>query len=273
MTANIPLSSKQIILVLLFTMAISVFLLLDTFRPSNILDSSETTTTTTVPCKFQSDQPAADVDQQEESDSVPRRCVFLDLGANRADTLKVFLKEPDAKFKYDFPVPFWATHETCEIYLFEANPLFTPALKNASVEYNAKGINVTVFPETAVAAVDGSITLHLDTTTVEHDFWGSSILDEDSNRPSVVISAIDISTWIMKNFKPRDYVLVKMDIEKAEYNVLPRMLEVEAWKVMDVLLIEFHDPPRLNNGIRDIAMAATVKLSEHVFIPHYDSPS
>lgn len=39
-----------------------------------------------------------------------QRYIFVDLGANRADSLEVFLKHP-AKFEYDFPRPSWATHE------------------------------------------------------------------------------------------------------------------------------------------------------------------
>ncbi|TPX47398.1 hypothetical protein SeMB42_g03338 [Synchytrium endobioticum] len=208
-----------------------------------------------------------------QSDAVTRRCAFLDLGANRADTLRVFLKEPNAKFQYDFPLPFWAHHTQCEIYLFEANPLFTADLNNASTLYNSKGINVTVFPETAIASFDGKIDLHVDTTSVAHDFWGSTILDEGTEAPTVQIAAIDIASWIVKNFHPRDYVLVKMDIEKAEYSVLPRLLEAGAGNVMDVLLVEFHPPPKIDNGQVQIAKAAAVKLSETVFMPFYDSPS
>lgn len=39
------------------------------------------------------------------------RYVFVDLGANRADSLEVFLKEPHAKWHEDFPKPDWATYD------------------------------------------------------------------------------------------------------------------------------------------------------------------
>lgn len=39
------------------------------------------------------------------------RYFFIDVGANRADSLEVFLKHKDAKFEYDFPRPEWATYE------------------------------------------------------------------------------------------------------------------------------------------------------------------
>ncbi len=37
------------------------------------------------------------------------RYIFVDLGANRGDSLEVFLGNKSAKFKYDFPRPEWAT--------------------------------------------------------------------------------------------------------------------------------------------------------------------
>ena len=50
------------------------------------------------------------------------RYVFVDLGANRADTLKVFLGQPDAKFNYTFAAPPDGRFPwNAEIFLFEAN--------------------------------------------------------------------------------------------------------------------------------------------------------
>lgn len=57
------------------------------------------------------------------------RYVFVDLGANRADTLKVFLGRPDAKFKYKFAAPpDGRSPQDAEIFLFEANVRLAPAL-------------------------------------------------------------------------------------------------------------------------------------------------
>ncbi len=51
------------------------------------------------------------------------RYIFLDLGANKADTLKVFLGYPDAKFNFSFATPPNDTRgpQDAEIFLFEAN--------------------------------------------------------------------------------------------------------------------------------------------------------
>jgi len=45
------------------------------------------------------------------TDSHKPRYIFVDLGANSADSLDVFLNREDAKFKFDFPRPDWATHD------------------------------------------------------------------------------------------------------------------------------------------------------------------
>jgi hypothetical protein len=44
------------------------------------------------------------------------RYIFVDLGANRADSLEAFLKHQNAKFQYDFPRPDWATHDQAGEY-------------------------------------------------------------------------------------------------------------------------------------------------------------
>lgn len=46
-----------------------------------------------------------------EQRSEKPRFIFVDLGANSADSLEVFLGHEGAKYSYDFPRPEWATHD------------------------------------------------------------------------------------------------------------------------------------------------------------------
>ena len=46
------------------------------------------------------------------------RYIFVDLGANGADSLEVFLQHEKTKFQYDFPRPEWATHDQAGEYPF-----------------------------------------------------------------------------------------------------------------------------------------------------------
>ena len=53
--------------------------------------------------------PAAKPHQSDKSHKP--RYVFVDLGANKGDSLETFLGHDKAKFAFDFPRPEWATHD------------------------------------------------------------------------------------------------------------------------------------------------------------------
>ena len=59
-------------------------------------------------------------------------------------------------------------------------------------------------------------------------------------KQTVEVPAIDFAAWLTKNVKLEDYVVVKMDIEHAEYAVLPRMLATGAACLVDELYLECH---------------------------------
>ncbi|KAG0043823.1 hypothetical protein BGZ83_011000 [Gryganskiella cystojenkinii] len=211
------------------------------------------------------------------------RYIFVDLGANGADSLETFLQSFNAKFSYSFPKPSWANHEDAEIFLFEANPIFNTKLIQAKEKYTARGIKVNIFPSTVVDTEDGIRTFYLDTVNSEHDYWGSSIYASHpdaikSNSTGTRLTSINISRWLLQNFLPRDFVVVKMDIEGAEYEIVPHMADMQAWSVMDELLVEWHGRDIGGGSPEEIelrwtrAQAAKNKLiSEGVHMPAYDS--
>ncbi|KAF9907336.1 hypothetical protein BX616_000459 [Lobosporangium transversale] len=221
-------------------------------------------------------------DQNERRAGKPRY-IFVDLGANRADSLDVFLKRPNTKFNYNFPRPEWANYEDAEIYLFEANPVFNEPLVKAKQHYDDLGIKVNIFPSTVVDVRDGIRTFYLDTVNAAHDYWGSSIY---ASHPDAVrsqskgtdLTGINISGWLLRNTLPRDFVVVKMDIEGAEYEVIPHMADMGVWTVVDHLLVEWHGPNVGGGTTEEIQLrgaradAAKNKLiAEGINMPHYDS--
>lgn len=164
-----------------------------------------------------------------------------------------------------------------EIYLFEANPYFNTALVQAKEHYDALGIKVNIFPSTVVDVKDGTRTFFLDTVNTANDFWGSSTY---ANHPDAIasksngteLSAINISRWLLMNTLPRDFVVVKMDIEGSEYEVITHMAEMSAWTVMDHLFVEWHDGVNEDADLDARAKAAMKKLQdEGVNMPVYDS--
>jgi len=57
---------------------------------------------------------------------------------------------------------------------------------------------------------------------------------------SEVVECIDFSLWIKNNFKKADFIILKMDIEGAEYPILEKMIKDDTIKYINVLYCEWH---------------------------------
>jgi FkbM family methyltransferase len=118
-------------------------------------------------------------------------------------------------------------------FAFECNPALS------RVDY---GVGVTVFRK-AVWVSDGEIKFFInkDHPTIE----GNSIYQEkttgnlDKKNP-ITVKTIDFSSWISKTFTKLDYVVCKMNIEGAEYDVLERCVEMGTIELISELHIQWH---------------------------------
>ena len=54
------------------------------------------------------------------------------------------------------------------------------------------------------------------------------------------VKGIDLSEYLLNNFEPSAFVILKMDIEGSEYDVIPHMLETGAFNVIDEFFLEGH---------------------------------
>lgn len=76
--------------------------------------------------------------------------------------------------------------------------------------------------------------------------WGSSTVmkEKKSGRISTdrkdVVPCIDISDFVNKSADQYDTIILKMDIEGAEYDVLEHMFDTGSINKIDALLIEYH---------------------------------
>ena len=79
--------------------------------------------------------------------------------------------------------------------------------------------------------------------------------------PDAVIKklpCIDLARFITETFRPEDYLILKLDIEGAEYDVLERLTETRAIEWLDELYVEFHwwgranIRERIEANIRDV---------------------
>jgi FkbM family methyltransferase len=145
------------------------------------------------------------------------RKIFLDCGANDGSSVKFF--------RENFP-----DHQEYEIYCFEPNP--------GIVKTFPKENGVTLINK-AVYHFDGTKIFH--TTNFINCTSGTlSKIKGAKYKHKVTVETIDLSKWIMKNFDPQDYIVMKLDVEGAEYRVLSKMFKDLSIKYINELYGEFH---------------------------------
>lgn len=89
---------------------------------------------------------------------------------------------------------------------------------------------------------------------------GSSLLDSLNNlreEHSIKIPCFDLSTWISETFDENDYLILKLDIEGAEYEVLNKMIKDKTINLIDEFWGEWHD--------MKISDSKTLKTSKKVY--------
>jgi len=139
-------------------------------------------------------------------------------------------------FKYDTG-PF--KKEECNAYLIEANPKFISDLQGLRSE--------KVYPMTTTAAYmcdKQREKFFLDASGPSG--WGSSLDGSHesvkNNKQGVDVQLYNLMRLIVENTLPEDTVVVKMDIEGAEYDILPCLANSPAADLIDTLYLEDHCP-------------------------------
>jgi FkbM family methyltransferase len=56
----------------------------------------------------------------------------------------------------------------------------------------------------------------------------------------ITVRCIDFGAWVKRSFTKDDFVIVKLDIEGAEYAVLRKMIDDGSIELVDRLYVEFH---------------------------------
>ncbi|MEU6718027.1 FkbM family methyltransferase [Nonomuraea sp. NPDC046802] len=154
------------------------------------------------------------------------RNIFIDCGANVGAVLSEFVqKYPDRKF-----------------YAFEPNEDLIPDIKE-----HVRSVGGTDFVEILPHAVwvrDGVVDLfvghHINSTMLPGKVVPAAHATQvDYTRP-VPVPALDFSAWLRRTIAPDDDVIVKMDIEGAEYPVLTKLVADGTIDLISVLYIEWH---------------------------------
>lgn len=162
------------------------------------------------------------------------RKIFLDCGANNGCSIDLF------KEKYPLADEF-------NIYSFEPNPFFRQELENKNV----------YFYDEAVWILDGFDDFYFDNRTLGKQidnnpikYFGSTLIKKKieflrrecnlNSKKIFRVKTIDFSNFILKKFDKNDHIVLKMDIEGAEYEVLNKMIKDGSMDYIDIIYIEWH---------------------------------
>lgn len=150
--------------------------------------------------------------------------IFIDAGAYDGDTIKQF-------YNWGFLV---GNPNDFQIYAFEPNPDF----KKQMLDIESQHEKVTYIPK-AVWTEDGVIQFAVDKTPTP---LGSTAMPGKvaiwNVFDKVDVEAIDFSKWLTQ-FKD-DEVIIKMDIEGAEFPVLEKMILDKTIFIPSKIMVEFH---------------------------------
>lgn len=162
------------------------------------------------------------------------RRIFLDIGADVGESVEFFRKNhPEA--------------DQFEIFSFEPHP------ENIKKLRKIEGITLI---EKAVWVDDGGVTMYFGkpkSSTICSDKRTGRIDPEDKHE----VPTIDLAKFMKDNFKEEDEVWMKMNIEGAEYVVLPHLKQTGALDLVDRLYIKWHlkKIPSVTDEIHDFAFA------------------
>jgi FkbM family methyltransferase len=147
--------------------------------------------------------------------------VFLDCGGNVGQSIRKF--KASKKYSKDFI-----------IHSFEPVESFYKFYKDWP------GVN---FHNEAVWIYDGEIKFFVDFG--KRVPYGSTLFKEKKSRTldrenPITVPCIDFGKWVKENFNKDDFIILKMDIEGAEYEVLKKMVEDGSIHYIDEMYIEWH---------------------------------
>lgn len=183
------------------------------------------------------------------------RNIFIDCGANLGIVLGRFMRDlPDYAF-----------------YALEPNAELIPSIHNqvASIQ-SAAPVEIL---HSAAWTHDGTIDLYLghhESSTVMPGKVVPPVYDQqiDYDAP-VPVPALDFSAWLRRTATPDDHVVVKMDIEGAEYPVLTKMLADSTIGLISTLYVEWHHDrfPAMRRADHDELVSA---VSAHTDVRDWD---
>jgi FkbM family methyltransferase len=169
------------------------------------------------------------------------RKIFIDCGAHCGESIL----RAKQQFGYD-----------TQVISFEAVPKLANELANIYV--NDPSVQVC---NAAVYITDGTIDINICQVFTD----GSSILTtlNDNHKASkVTVPCFDLSSWITNTFDSNDYIILKLDIEGAEYDVLQKLIDDKTINLINELWGEWHVGHIINNLEEDERIQFALKADK-----------
>jgi FkbM family methyltransferase len=160
---------------------------------------------------------------------VTNRQIYLDLGANAPETSVL-------PFVYKYP-----RGEQFELVAFEADPTWLPSYRPPLCNTSCEGIKWVQ----AVVGLNDTISYF-----ASHGLSvGRSASPTSDKVHTVPVTTVDLRRWLVENVRHEDFVVMKMDIERAEFAILPALLhEPSVLRLIDELFVECHHLETWDNG-------------------------
>jgi FkbM family methyltransferase len=168
---------------------------------------------------------------------------FIDLGAFNGDSIKAFFEPNQTTVgKHYLRIHRKGYH----VFAVEASfgqVASLQALANTALEKwgceSYEVMNVIAFIK------DGKVAFRCDdkiSTAYTLDKYSKGRVAEKMER--VIRDSINFPRWLGDLVKPTDYTVVKMDVEGAEFDILPVMIQTGVIELVDELYLEFHMPKK-----------------------------
>lgn len=145
------------------------------------------------------------------------------------------------------------------IHTLEPHPAYAKEYKN---------IRKHKFHQKAIWIYDGTVKLYVQDDERRE---GHSLCEKKANinpEKFTKVECVDFGTWIKKNFEKDDYIIVRMNIEGAEFKVLDSIIKDGSIEYIDKLLVAFHHKkyPEIANEqeYQDLLSRITIDFEEIV---------
>lgn len=146
--------------------------------------------------------------------------IFLDCGTHMGEGLNKFAEQYNMDEKW-------------EIYSFEPNTFLWKEHVSQNTYDNVHYLNKAIYINNE-SIVFNIAYPNTDASSIYKKHIGKNY------HGSIEVECLDLSTFILDNFSKDDFIVIKMDIEGAEYAVLRKMIEDKSMNYINDLYVEFH---------------------------------